>query len=86
MPEPVQPLMREFLSWVSCRQRTYVEAMEAWRSACPRQTIWEGALLDGLIEIERGGPQNQLEVVLSPRGKACLEADPAVKAGDTGLG
>jgi hypothetical protein len=30
----------EFLGWVSSRPRTYAEAMQAWRSTCPRRSIW----------------------------------------------
>jgi hypothetical protein len=48
---PVHPLIRELLVWVASRPRTYEEAMEAWRSHCPRHTVWEDACLDGLIEV-----------------------------------
>jgi hypothetical protein len=70
LPEPVSLLMREFLAWISSRPRTYAEAMEAWRSTCPRQTVWEDALTDGLIQI--GGTFHQSEVTLTPRGRAIL--------------
>ena len=29
-------LTEQFLAWVADRPRTYAEAMEAWRSTCPR--------------------------------------------------
>jgi len=74
MSEPVSLLMREFLAWVASRRRTYPEAMEAWRSSCPRLTVWEDALIDGLIQVEGGGPLRQSEVTLTPRGRAVLEA------------
>jgi hypothetical protein len=66
--------MREFLAWVASRRRTYPEAMEAWRSSCPRLTVWEDALLDGLIQVEGDGPVRHSEVTLTPRGRAILEA------------
>ena len=72
MPEPVSRLMLEFLSWVDSRRRTYAEAMEAWRSTCPRHTVWEDALIDGLIQLESEGSQ-QPEVTLTPRGQALFE-------------
>jgi hypothetical protein len=75
MPEPVSLLMLEFLAWVSARSRTYAEAMEAWRSTCPRHTVWEDALADGLIRFEGGGTVRQYEVALTPRGRAVLEAN-----------
>jgi hypothetical protein len=76
MPEPVSLLMREFLTWVSSRRRSYAEAMEAWRSTCPRHTVWEDALLDGLIEVENGGSLHQSTVTLTPQGQAILEGNP----------
>jgi hypothetical protein len=73
MAEPVSLLMREFLSWVVSRRRTYAEAMEAWRSTCPRHTVWEDALLGGLIQVEAGAAPDQPGVALTPRGRAALD-------------
>jgi hypothetical protein len=63
----------EFLKWVSIRQRTYGEAMEAWRSTCPRLSTWEDALADGLIHVESGTPIDQSRVTLTTRGQALLD-------------
>ena len=73
MPEPVSLLMIQFLDWVSSRRRTYPEAMDAWRTSCPRLSVWEDALIDGLIQVEGGGPSQQSEVTLTPRGRAIFE-------------
>jgi len=75
MQEPPSLLMLEFLTWVSSRQRTYDEAMDAWRSTCPRHTIWEDALIDGLIRVARGEAGQQPRVTLTPRGRAILEGN-----------
>ncbi len=75
MPGPVSLPMREFLSWVAHRRRTYAEAMEAWRSTCPRHTVWEDAFIDGFVRIEGDGPLAQAEVTLTPRGRAALGGD-----------
>jgi hypothetical protein len=83
MPEPVSLLMVEFLSWVSRRRRTYDEAMDAWRSTCPRQTVWEDAQIDGLIRVVRGGTPDQSEVTLTPRARAILDGR-AAEAGGAG--
>jgi len=69
MPESVSLLMIQFLEWVSSRHRTYAEAMDAWRTSCPRLSVWEDALIDGLIRVE------QSEVALTPRGREILEAN-----------
>jgi hypothetical protein len=72
MPEPLSLLMREFLVWVSARRRTYAEAMEAWRSHCPRHTVWEDALIGDLIRVVGSELPHQPEVILTPRGRAIL--------------
>jgi hypothetical protein len=73
MPEPVSPLMLEFLTFISSHHRTYIEVMEVWRSSCPRHTVWEDALADGLIEVV--GVLDQSEVVLTVLGATILEAN-----------
>jgi len=73
MPEPTSLLTLEFLAWIAGRRRTYAEAMEAWRSTCPRHTVWEDALVDGLIQVEAGARRDQSQVTLTPRGRALLD-------------
>ncbi len=74
MPEPLTLVMREFLSWVARCRRAYAEAMEAWRSSCPRLTVWEDALLGGLIQIDGDCPLDTAAVTLTERGSALLAA------------
>ena len=75
MAESPELLMLEFLTWVADRRRSYDEAMEAWQSHCPRQTIWEDAIIDGLICIENNGTPNSSEVALTSRGRALLNGN-----------
>jgi len=72
MAESTESLILEFLTWVADRPRTYEETMEAWQSHCPRQTIWEDAIIDGLVKID-GTPQPQgSTVLLTERGETLL--------------
>lgn len=75
MPSSVSPLTLQLLAWVASRPRTYKDAMEAWRTSCPRMPIWEDAVSDGLVRLEcRGGqPMGRSKVVLTPRGRAVLD-------------
>lgn len=75
MPELVGPLLLEFLAWVASRRRTYIEAMEAWQSTCPRHTVWEDAIIDGLIRVDSRGSVQQSAVILTPKGKAILDGN-----------
>jgi hypothetical protein len=77
MPEAVDLLMLQFLAWVASRQRTYAEAMDAWRSTCPRHTVWEDALMSGLIQVGSEGRLQQSEVTLTPRGRAIVDGKAA---------
>jgi hypothetical protein len=62
---PVSSLTLQMLQWLAESPRPYSEVMEAWRSACPRMTIWEDALKDGLVRYE--GSRTRL-VRLTVRG------------------
>jgi hypothetical protein len=63
-------LRRQMLEWIAAQPRDYAEVMEAWRTSCPRLSIWEDACLDGLIDYE----PSTGKVILSDAGKACLSA------------
>jgi hypothetical protein len=65
------PEILELLSWISRRPRTYPEAIDVWQTHCPRHSLWEDALSDGLIRIVRNGSSSQ--VALTPRGETALE-------------
>jgi hypothetical protein len=69
MAEPVSLIMRQFLAWVAERPRRREEVREAWRS-CPRISVWEDAVIDGLVAPDVGGT-----IVLTARGWAALVAD-----------
>jgi hypothetical protein len=61
----------ELLSWLASRTRTYAETMEAWHSHCPRLTVWEDALIGGLVRIERS-ESNVSTVAITEAGLATL--------------
>lgn len=57
MNEPnIEPLILDLIEWLAARASTYGEVMDAWRTSCPRLTVWEDATERGLVEIdERNG-------------------------------
>jgi hypothetical protein len=71
MKQAVSPLTLELLAWISARPRTYAETIEAWRSNCPRQSVWDDARIDGLVTANGSG------VTLTARGRAVLEGETA---------
>jgi len=48
-----EPLVLDFVEWVSHAPRPYREALDAWRTNCPRLTVWEEAAERGLVVRER---------------------------------
>jgi hypothetical protein len=73
MSESVNLLMLEFLAWISSRRRTYGDVMEAWQTTCPRHTVWEDAMIDGYVQLNRRDTLRDPEVTLTPRGIALLD-------------
>lgn len=72
MAEPNEALLIDLVTWLAGGDRPYSEVMEAWRTSCPRLTIWEDALAAGLIK-RRGGPDGA-QVALTEEGRAWLAA------------
>lgn len=71
---PIASLTLQFLAWVAHRPRSYAETMDAWRTSCPRFTIWEDALGDGLVQVESGrSGQGDARVAITTRGRALLD-------------
>jgi len=68
MSEQASLAMLQFLAWVADRPRSYPEAREDWHS-CPHISVWEDAIVDGLIRIENGGAR---AVTLTARGRSVL--------------
>ncbi len=72
MSSPViEALMREMVAWLAQAPRPYEEAIEAWRTSCPRLTVWEDAREAGLIESRRDAA-GALLVVPTAKGLAWL--------------
>lgn len=69
--EPVHALTLQLLEWISDRPRSYAEVLDAWRTTCPRLSVWEDACIAGLIDRKPGAGHI---VVLSPKGRALLQA------------
>jgi hypothetical protein len=76
MSVPPSLIMIQFLSWVADRPRSYAQTMEAWRTTCPRLSVWEDAVIEGLVRIEG----ELRSVILTSRGRAVLRESQAAKA------
>jgi len=50
-------LVLDLLEWLKPAARPYEDVMDAWRTSCPRLTVWEDSIDAGYIEkrISRDG-------------------------------
>ena len=65
-----EALTIQLLQWIGEEPRSYAETIEAWRTSCPRLTIWEDAMTTGLIERVPNGSIAAAEVRLTRAGRA----------------
>jgi hypothetical protein len=49
----IEALILDLLQWLANGERTYEDVMEAWRTSCPRLTVWEDANDRGLVASEQ---------------------------------
>jgi D-3-phosphoglycerate dehydrogenase len=71
MSEPIEALILDFLAWLAPRARPYDEVMDAWRTSCPRLTVWEEAVDRRLIARQRG-EDGRPSVAVTDHGRAWL--------------
>jgi hypothetical protein len=56
MQSAPEALILDFLEWLAARPRPYGEVAAAWRTSCPRLTVWEDAMDAGYVtRSARGG-------------------------------
>jgi hypothetical protein len=86
MAEPLDALIFDFVEWVARAPRSHGEVLEAWRTSCPRLTVWEDAAERGYVA--RKAVSGSLGiVVVTERGLSFLRENgagfsPAVTARD----
>ncbi|WP_270935124.1 hypothetical protein [Falsiroseomonas oryzae] len=69
---PLEALVLDLVEGV-LRPRPYAEVIEAWRTSCPRLTVWEEATDRGWVAF-RGGPGGALLVAATEAGLGALQA------------
>ena len=72
MPESADRLLLQFLDYIARSPRTYADVMDAWRSSCPRLSVWEDALAAGAVQITGPGPLPHRRITLTPLGDHLL--------------
>lgn len=52
MSMTADPLVLDFVEWIAREPRAYSEVIGAWKTSCPRLTVWEDAADLGLVARE----------------------------------
>jgi hypothetical protein len=73
MPD-ADPLVLDFVEWIAREPRPYSEVIGAWKTSCPRLTIWEDAADLGLVARE-SVPGFGLVVKVTADGMKVLRAN-----------
>ena len=71
MTDTVEHLILDLVEWVSLKERTYQETLDAWRTSCPRLPVWEDATDRGLVETTFAGGRSVVRA--TPAGLALLK-------------
>ncbi len=69
--QPLDPLILDFVEWVAKTPRPYGEAMDAWRTSCPRLTVFEDAMDRGYVA-RRCAPGRGATIAATEAGLAFL--------------
>jgi DNA-binding MarR family transcriptional regulator len=70
----LNPLVFDLVEWIAREPRPYREVIEAWRTSCPRLTVWEDAVDRGLVE-RREARDGCVMVSVTPAGRAFLRGE-----------
>jgi len=62
----IDPLVLDLVEWIAREPRTHADVMDAWRTSCPRLTVWEEAVERGLVR----------RVAMEGRGACVIEVNP----------
>ena len=73
MAGTIEPLILDFLEWLAAKPRSYRDAMDAWRTSCPRLTVWEDAMEAGYVTREQDPGHGEM-VRVTASGLALLES------------
>lgn len=58
----LNPLILDLVEWVAEQPRAYEEVLDAWRTSCPRLTIWEDTVDQGYVAHQRSPGQSTMIV------------------------
>lgn len=71
MRNDLDPLILDLLEWIDREPRSYADVIDAWRTSCPRLTVWEDAIDRGFA-IREHAPGRGVMIRLTAEGNGFL--------------
>lgn len=67
----LDPLILDLLEWIAREPRRYADVIDAWRTSCPRLTVWEDAMDRGFA-VREHAKAREVMIRLTEAGHAFL--------------
>jgi hypothetical protein len=67
----LDPLILDLLEWIGREPRSYADVIDAWRTSCPRLTVWEDAMDRGFA-VREHAKGREVMIGLTPEGRGFL--------------
>ena len=71
-PTALDPLVLDLVEWVARGPHPLADVLDAWRTSCPRLTVWEDAVDRGFVVREAAGDA-AVKVCVTEAGRAFLQ-------------
>ena len=69
--DTLDPLVLDFVEWLAGEQRSSADVLDAWKTSCPRLTVWEEASERGFV-MRLHVPRQGVYIGVTPAGRAFL--------------
>jgi hypothetical protein len=79
MRNDLDPLILDLLEWIGREPRSYADVIDAWRTSCPRLTVWEDAMDRGFA-VREHAPGREVMIRLTAAGREFLREHGRVSA------
>jgi len=76
----IDPLVLDLVEWIAQEPRSHAEVMDAWRTSCPRLTVWEEAVEQGLVQRISAEGRGAMVIVTAAGQRALRRAGRALRA------
>ena len=78
MTDAPESLVFDLVEWVAKEPRSYAEMLDAWRTSCPRLTVWEDAIERKLVMRKPVAGQGTMVVVTAAGRRFLDERQPTI--------